>query len=266
MYDSFNRKITYLRVSVTDRCNLRCTYCMPEEGITLLSHSDILPYEEMILVIGEAVKMGITKVRITGGEPLVRRGILGFIAMVAAIPGIDDLGLTTNGILLEEFASGLKQSGLHRINISLDTTDAGKFSRITRGGDITRVFRGIEAAKAAGLTPVKINCVVKNNSEEPDARAVKEFCREHDLEVRFIHEMDLESGCFTVVEGGKGGDCLQCNRLRLTADGYIRPCLFSDLKFSTRELGIRQALEAAVGLKPEKGSTNAINKFHNIGG
>lgn len=266
MYDSYNRRINYLRVSVTDRCNLRCTYCMPEEGISLMSHSEILPYEEMASVIREAVTLGITKVRITGGEPLVRRGILDFVAMVATIPGITDLGLTTNGILLEEFAAGLAQSGLHRINVSLDTTDPAKFNLITRGGDISRVFRGIEAAKAAGLNPVKINCVVKNSSGEPDALAVKEYCRIHDLEVRFIHEMDLESGCFTVVEGGKGGDCLQCNRLRLTADGYIRPCLFSDLKFSTRQLGIRQALEQAIGLKPEKGSTNAVNKFHNIGG
>ncbi len=266
MYDSFNRRINYLRVSVTDRCNLRCTYCMPESGIKLLSHTDILPYEELIRVITEAVAMGITKVKITGGEPLVRKGILDFVAMVADIPGIDDFGLTTNGILLEDFAEGLAQSGLHRINISLDTIDPLKFALLTRGGELTRVFRGIDAARKAGLNPIKINCVVKQSSEEPDALAVKRYCLENGLQVRFIHEMDLESGCFTVVEGGNGGDCMQCNRLRITADGYIRPCLFSNLNFSTRELGIRQALEMATGLKPEKGSTNAVNKFHNIGG
>ncbi len=266
MFDSFNRPINYLRVSVTDRCNLRCTYCMPAEGIRLMPHSEILSYEEMIAIIREAVSMGITKVRITGGEPLVRKGITDFVAMVAAIPGITDFGLTTNGILLGEFANGLAASGLHRINVSLDTIDPEKYRAITRGGDVEKVFRGIEAARNAGLTPIKINCVVKKSSQEEDALAVKAFCRDNDLEVRFIHEMSLETGCFTVVEGGHGGDCRRCNRLRLTADGYIRPCLFNDLKFSTREMGIRQALKQAIRLKPEKGSVNSINKFHTIGG
>jgi cyclic pyranopterin phosphate synthase len=266
MFDRFNRRINYLRVSVTDRCNLRCTYCMPEEGVSLLSHKDILSYEEIVNVIRDAVSMGITKVRITGGEPLVRKGIVNFMEMVAAIEGIEDLGLTTNGILLAEFAVPLAKAGLHRINISLDTTDAEKFRTITRGGDIQRVFEGIEAALKAGLTPVKINCVVKNSSDEPDARSVRAYCASHGLEVRFIHEMDLESGCFTVVEGGKGGDCLRCNRLRLTADGKIKPCLFNDLAFSVRELGTREAIRQAIGLKPEKGSSNLLNKFHNIGG
>lgn len=266
MYDSFNRSINYLRVSVTDRCNLRCTYCMPAEGIQLMPHSQILSYEEMIAIIREAVTMGITKVRITGGEPLVRKGILDFVAMVAGIPEITDFGLTTNGILLSEFAGGLAHSGLHRINISLDTIDPERYRAITRGGDVSLVLKGIEAAREAGLTPIKINCVVKKSSHEVDALAVKAYCRDNDLEVRFIHEMSLETGCFTVVEGGHGGDCRRCNRLRLTADGYIRPCLFNNLQFSTRELGIRQALEKAIQQKPERGSVNSINKFHNIGG
>jgi GTP 3',8-cyclase len=266
MYDRYNRKINYLRISVTDRCNLRCVYCMPEEGIRLLDHNDILSFEEIVEVVKEAVQLGITKVRITGGEPLVRKGIVRLIGMISGLEGINDFGLTTNGVLLEQFAPDLAQAGLHRVNISLDTVDPDKFREITRGGDVKMVFRGIEAAKQAGLAPVKINCVVKNSSAEPDALGVKKFCIQNDLEVRFIHQMDLESGCFTVVEGGKGGDCLSCNRLRLTADGYLKPCLFDDLQFSIRELGIREAFEKANHFKPEKGSQNLLNKFHNIGG
>jgi GTP 3',8-cyclase len=266
MYDRFNRKIDYLRISVTDRCNLRCVYCMPEEGIRLLDHNDILSYEEIVEVVKEAIELGITKVRITGGEPLVRKDVVRLIGMIADLKGINDFGLTTNGILLEQFAPDLAKAGLHRVNVSLDTADPVKFREITRGGDITKVFRGIEAARQAGLSPVKINCVVKNSSLEPDALEVKRFCAQNDLEVRFIHQMDLESGCFTVVEGGKGGDCLSCNRLRLTADGYLKPCLFNDLQYSIRDLGIRQALEKTIKSKPEKGSQNLLNKFHNIGG
>jgi GTP 3',8-cyclase len=266
MYDRFNRRINYLRVSITDRCNLRCTYCMPAEGIRLLEHKDILSFEEIVEIIREAVSLGITKVRITGGEPLVRKGIISLIEKIASIEGINDFGLTTNGILLSEFAADLARAGLHRINISLDTVDPEKFKAITRGGNIQNVFQGIEAAKEAGLTPVKINCVVRNSSGEPDAQAVKQFCEQNGLEARFIHEMSLTDGCFTIVENGHGGDCVNCNRLRLTANGIIRPCLFNDIQFSTRELGIREALEQAAGRKPEKGTVNLNGSFHNIGG
>jgi GTP 3',8-cyclase len=266
MYDPYNRRINYLRVSITDRCNLRCTYCMPAEGVKLMEHKDILSFEEIVEVIREAVALGITKVRITGGEPLVRKGVISLIEKIAAIRGIVDFGLTTNGILLTEYAADLANAGLHRINISLDTTDPEKYRTITRGGDIQKVFDGIEAAKKAGLTPVKINCVVRNSSDEPDAQAVRRYCHENGLEARFIHEMSLADGCFTIVENGHGGDCPKCNRLRLTAGGMIRPCLFSDIQFSTRELGIRNALEQAVGQKPEKGSVNVNGGFHNIGG
>jgi cyclic pyranopterin phosphate synthase len=239
---------------------------MPAEGVKLLDHRDILSFEEIVEVISIAVELGITKVRITGGEPLVRKGVISLIAKIAAIDGINDFGLTTNGILLPAFATDLANAGLHRINISLDTLDPAKYQSITRGGDIRNVFEGISAAKRAGLLPVKINCVVRNSSDEPDAQSVREFCLKNDLEVRFIHEMSLPNGCFTIVENGHGGDCLNCNRLRLTANGMIRPCLFSDVYFSTRELGIREAIEMAVGLKPEKGSVNITGGFSNIGG
>ena len=266
MLDRFNRRIHYLRVSITDRCNLRCTYCMPEKGIPLIPHDEILRYEEILEVVKEAVTLGIDKIRITGGEPLIRKGVENLVAMISPIPGIKELTLTTNGILLEEFAGKLAAAGLHRINVSLDTVDPVKYYTLTRGGYLHKVLRGIDAAIEAGLNPVKVNCVVRHSSGDENAKAVREFCEKKGIEARFIREMDLENGCFTVVEGGSGGDCKSCNRLRLTANGFIKPCLFDNLAFSIRELGAREAIHAAVGLKPEKGSINTINRFNNIGG
>ena len=266
MFDLFNRPINYLRVSITDRCNLRCVYCMPAEGIRLLDHKDIITYEEILEVIKAGVSLGITKVKITGGEPLVRKGVVGLVEKISKIREITDFGMTTNGILLGQFAKDLYHAGLHRVNISLDTTDPEKYRTITRGGNLEMVFDGIEAAKKAGFSPIKINCVVKESSSEPDALAVKKYCREHDLEVRFIHEMNLETGCFSLVEGGNGGNCRSCNRLRLTANGMIKPCLFNNLSYSIRELGIREAMLRAINTKPEKGNVNNLDRFHTIGG
>ena len=268
MSDRFNRTINYLRVSITDRCNLRCVYCMPEHGVKLIPHDEILRYEEIIQVVTEAVKLGIDKVRITGGEPLVRKGVENLVALIAKIDGIRDLTMTTNGILLEDFAEKLADAGLHRINISLDTVDPVKYYTLTRGGYIHKVFRGIDAAQKAGLNPIKINCVIFDQSEEQNKtkEEIRNFCLQNGLEARFIQRMDLKSGCFSVVEGGNGGDCAVCNRLRLTANGFIKPCLFNNLSFNIREMGVRQALEAAINQKPEKGDINTINMFSNIGG
>lgn len=266
MYDRFNRKINYLRISVTDRCNLRCVYCMPEEGVTLLDHKDILTFDEIVKVTQTAVCKGIDKVRLTGGEPLVRKGIVDLVKMIGKIEGIKDYSMTTNAILLDRYAQQLAESGLRRVNISLDTLNAEKFRQITRGGDIQKVFDGIKAAKEAGLEPVKINCVIKENRTEPDAVEVAKFCNENNLMVRFIKEMDLETGSFSVVQGGSGGDCAHCNRLRLTSDGLIKPCLFSDMGYSVRELGPERAIDIAIGNKPVSGHTNLTGKFYNIGG
>lgn len=266
MLDKYNRILNYLRISVTDRCNLRCTYCMPEEGVPMLSHNDILSFEEIHAVTQEAVNLGVNKVRITGGEPLVRKEIVSLVKMLAGISGISDLSMTTNGILLENFANQLKENGLHRINISLDTMNPEKYNNITRGGDINKVKAGINAAKKAGLFPIKINCVINNSKEDDDAKEVEKYCIENDLEIRFIHQMNLKTGHFAIVEGGDGGDCARCNRLRLTADGKIKPCLFSNLEFDIRTMGIKEALQAAVSQKPECGSFNGINHFNNIGG
>ncbi len=266
MYDNYNRKINYLRISVTDRCNLRCTYCMPEEGIKLLRHEDILSYDEIRDFTEVAVSRGVSKVRITGGEPLVRKGVIALVGMISEITGIRDLSMTTNGVLLKQFAHELKTAGLKRVNISLDTLDPEKFISITRNGNIADVLEGIKAAKDAGLSPVKINCVIKKSKEEPDAIAVTRFCKVNHLEIRYIHQMDLVSGFFSTVEGGTGGNCSLCNRLRLTANGKLKPCLFNDIGFDIRELGYNRALDLAVSLKPECGSKNITGTFYNIGG
>jgi len=266
MYDRYNRNIHYLRISVTDRCNLRCKYCMPENGIKPLRHEDILSFEEIASFTKIAVEKGIDKVRITGGEPLVRKNIVHLIQLLANIHGIKDLSLTTNGILLREFAKPLKSAGLQRVNISLDTVDPDKYKEITRVGDLHRVMQGIAAAEMAGLRPIKINCVVNKSSGEADALGVKAFCQSRKCDVRFIHQMNLETGKYAPVEGGTGGDCELCNKLRLSSDGKLRPCLFNDLSFNVRALGAEKAIRMAIDAKPECGTKSVQNKFNVIGG
>jgi cyclic pyranopterin phosphate synthase len=239
---------------------------MPEKGIKLLRHEDILSFEEITSFTKIAVENGIDKVRITGGEPLTRKNIAYLIQLLAGIDGIKDLSLTTNGIFLSEFAMPLKDAGLHRVNVSLDTVDPEKFKEITRGGDFLRVMRGIDAAEMAGLLPIKINCVVNRSSDEPDALGVKAFCDSRKFNVRFIHQMNLETGEYAPVEGGKGGDCKLCDKLRLSSDGNLRPCLFNDLSFNVRELGSEKAIRMAVEAKPECGTKSVENKFNVIGG
>jgi GTP 3',8-cyclase len=266
MRDAYGRKIDYLRISVTDRCNLRCTYCMPPTGIPLVWRKDILSYEEITEVARCAVALGVTKIRLTGGEPLVRRGIDRLVAMLAAIDGIRDLSMTTNGVLLANYAAPLVAAGLHRVNISLDATDPQRFAEITRGGDVRQVMEGIEAAQKAGLTPIKLNCVIESDRFERDAQDVAQFAESTGLEVRFIRQMGLDEGSFTVVEGGAGGDCPRCNRLRLTSDGRIRPCLFSNLSFNVRQFGAARALAMAIGHKPQAGTACTDLAMHAIGG
>lgn len=239
---------------------------MPAEGIDLVKHADILTFEEILEVVKVGVDYGIDKVRITGGEPLVRKGIIELVQMLAAVPGLKDLSMTTNGALLDLFAGELVNAGLQRVNISLDTINPTRYREITRVGDLSSVVSGIIAARIAGLHPVKINCVIKESPTEPDAREVAQFCNQNDLQVRFIKEMDLKKGYFSQVIGGDGGNCASCNRLRLTADGKIKPCLFSDLEFDIRKLGIEEAFHKAIGQKPRAGTENNINKFSNIGG
>ncbi len=266
MHDRFDRHINYLRISVTDRCNLRCMYCMPAEGIQLLRHEDILSFDEITEVARIAVEMGVRKIRLTGGEPLVRRGIIDLVKMMAAIPGIEDLSMTTNGVLLDKFALPLKEAGLQRINVSLDTLDPVKYQKITRGGTLENVFEGLKHAKEAGLAPIKINCVTGEMTDDEDALQVKRFGEENGFRVRFIRQMDLATGEFYIVEGGDGGNCRLCNRLRLTSNGMIKPCLFNATGYNVRELGAREAIRRAVDNKPGCGTFNLEEEFYSIGG
>lgn len=266
MYDRFNRKINYLRVSVTDRCNLRCRYCMPPEGIKLISHDDILSFDEITDFVKIAVDLGVEKVRLTGGEPLVRKDLTVLVKMIAGIKGINDFSMTTNGTLLRKFAKPMADAGLHRVNISIDSMDPFKFSWLTRGGDLNQTIDGIDASIEAGLTPVKLNCVVKESKDEPDAKMVASFAEKKGLEIRYIKQMDLARGEFGVVEGGDGGNCENCNRLRITANGKVKPCLFNELEYDVRKLGAEKAIKMALENKPQYGTVNRDNEFYNIGG
>jgi cyclic pyranopterin phosphate synthase len=174
--------------------------------------------------------------------------------------------MTTNGILLPDHADALAEAGLDRVNVSLDATDPARYAALTGGGEVARVMEGIEAACRAGLRPVKLNCVVRESSSEPDARDVARYAEEHGLVLRFIRAMDPSAGRFSVVEGGTGGDCPRCDRLRLSCTGEIRPCLLSDRGYSVREMGAEAALRAAVLHKPEAGGVCTRNWIRSAGG
>lgn len=270
MKDTFGRTIDYLRISVTDRCNLRCVYCMPREGVPFIPHGQMLTYEDIVSFTRFAVSRGIRKVRLTGGEPLVRKGIADLVRSLAALPGIQDLGMTTNGLLLEEMAAPLKEAGLHRLNVSLDTLDPQRYERLTRGGSLKKVLQGIQAAKKAGFgtadAPIKLNCVKMPDTTQAQLDRLRDFARQEGLELRLIHLMDLEEGTFSKVEGGEGGHCAQCNRLRLTSTGILKPCLFNNLGYDIRQLGYEKALDAALKNKPLAGTHNTMDSFSYMGG
>lgn len=305
--DDFGRAIHYLRVSVTDRCNLRCVYCMPAEGIEKQSHTGILRYEELEQILRIAAELGINKVRLTGGEPLVRLGLVDFVRRVAAIPGIDDFSLTTNGTLLARHASALAEAGLQRVNISLDTLRPDRFAQITRLGRLEDVWAGMEAAQAAGLRPIKLNMVVVRGLNDDE---VSDFARRtlsDGWHVRFIELMPIganvewassrvvpvaeiaarieaEVGSLQPVHGPTGNGparyyqlpgaagtigfiaalsdhfCSSCNRLRLTADGRLRPCLMSEeeidlrgpLRAGASNQELKELLTQAIQRKPQR--------------
>lgn len=192
MKDSFNRKIDYLRISVTDRCNLRCIYCMPEEGIkNLLPHDEILSYEEILQIIKVATTIGISKIRITGGEPLLRKNIESFIERVSRVDGIKDIGITTNGVLLKKYAKVLHEAGLKRVNVSLDSLDQNKFRTITRLGSLKEVLEGIEEAQRVGLNPVKINVVVMRGINDDEIEKFAMWSMDVPYQIRFIEFMPI---------------------------------------------------------------------------
>ncbi len=311
MKDIFRREIDYLRISITDKCNLRCIYCMPEEGIKLGPHLEILRFEEMLKLVRLAVDLGISKVRITGGEPLVRRGVVNFIHDLAHIPGIKDVAMTTNGVLLPKFGPALKQAGLKRINISLDTLEPEKFKMITRVGNLEQVWEGIETALDLNFGPIKINTVVMrgvNDDEildfvkliflyplhirfiecmpigEADGWAQQSLIPQAEIKARIGERFKLEPGAehilgagpaqYYQVPGALGSlgfispitahFCPACNRLRLTPDGKLRPCLNSrweiDLKAPLRagasDTELKRLFLEAVKKKPQGHTMN----------
>lgn len=274
LIDTYQRLHDNLRISVTDRCNIRCFYCMPEEGVKFVPHEQILRYEEIERFARIAVSLGVSKIRITGGEPLVRRDLPELVRKLAAIDGVSDLALTTNGLLLSEQAQALHNAGLRRLNVHLDTLDRERFLQITRRDELHRVLAGIERAKSVGFTHIKINAVAVKNLVEPDIVPLARFGREQNIEIRYIEFMPLDAqnlwdkskvliaddilrilttevGPLEVMPDadprapaleyrfadgvGRVGFiasvsrpfCLNCNRIRLTADGHLRYCLFA---------------------------------------
>nr|HID13333.1 GTP 3',8-cyclase MoaA [Anaerolineae bacterium] len=292
--DAYNRPISYLRISVTDRCNLRCVYCMPPEGVVWRPHEAILRYEEIETVVRAAAELGVSKVRLTGGEPLVRLGIVDLVRNLARLPGVDDLAMTTNGILLSHYAADLAEAGLQRVNISLDTLRPERFQHITRLGQLGDVLAGMEAAREAGLEPVKINTVVIRGMNDDEVVDFARKTMEAEWNVRFIELMPVGNGALVdskweervvtaqeirerieaalgelepaKVSAGSGPAryyrlpgargtlgfitpisehfCYRCNRLRLTADGQLRPCLLSDYEIDLRTV-LRRGADVA---------------------
>lgn len=315
MQDLLGRRIDYLRLSVTDRCNLRCCYCMAEEGIAKRSHREMLTVEEMLAIVGEAARLGVSKVRVTGGEPLVHRGVPALCRGIARMPGIRELALTTNGQLLAEMAGPLRRAGVHRLNLSLDTLRPERYAALTRGGELRRALAGLEAARQAGFPEMKVNVVLLggfNADEIPDFVA---WTRDTPIQVRFIELMPLgvcadwppgrflpaeevlrrapqlsylgvqgvarvyqapgHRGTVGLIRPMTGHFCGDCNRLRLTADGMLKPCLHSAQEIPLKgadAAGIRARLLAAVAAKPpghglpQGGRSRAARPMHGIGG
>ena len=268
MLDRFNRKVDYLRISVTDRCNLRCKYCMPEEGIPLKTHDEIISYEKIIYIVKESINFGIKKIRLTGGEPLVRRGILYLISEIKKEKGIEELTLTTNGVLLEEMAWDLKEAGLDRMNVSLDTLDPEKYSKITRIGVLDKVLKGIDAIIDAGFKGTKINMVLIPDFNDNEVEEMKKFCDEKGLVFQRINRYylnDLKS-INTDYTAERPLPCELCNRIRLTADGKLKPCLFSDIEIPVDFSNISESIKKAILNKPENGEFCTTRQIWQIGG
>ena len=304
MADGFGRRIEYLRISVTDKCNLRCVYCMPEEGLPWLKREQILRYEEIAEVVRVMAGMGLRRIRITGGEPLVRRDLPALVRMIRAVPGIDDLALSTNAVLLEDLADELRDAGVDRVNVSLDSLRPDRVDAISRRpGSAEAIFRGLEAAERAGFAPIKINCVVMRGRNDDEVADFAAISRERPWHVRFIEVMptgdnlgvqadefvsadEILAQVRTIGElrpvAGPGGNgparyfafpgapgtvgvitpmshtyCDRCNRMRLTADGQLRPCLFGHLQTNLRDpLRAGEPLEPLIrhtlAVKPER--------------
>lgn len=268
MLDRFERRIDYLRISVTDRCDLRCVYCMPEHGVPLKRHADILSFEQIAEVAVEAAHLGVTKVRLTGGEPLIRRGIAALVAGIAQIDGIAEVAMTTNGTRLASMAPALKAAGLDRVNISIDSLEPERYRAVTRGGGLEAALEGVDAAVAAQLTPVKINMVILRDTTGDEVHAMQAFCERKGVTLQKIMQFslydrqDLSNG----FHAERPPKCPQCNRLRLTADGYLKPCLLSDSEVRVDFHDVRGSLLEAVAAKPQSGTGCTGRPMYGIGG
>jgi cyclic pyranopterin phosphate synthase len=241
---------------------------MPQESFVHKSHGDILSYEQIESVVRAAANMGITKVRLTGGEPLVRKDIEQLVAGLTAIDGIDEVCMTTNGSLLADMATKLKRSGLSRVNISIDSLDADRYRKITRGGDLREVLAGVDAAIEAELTPIKINMVILDDTTEKDIETMKAFCERRGLQLQKIMQFSLydRADLSRRFQTERPPRCSRCNRLRLTADGFLKPCLFSDDEIGVNFSDIAGSILEAVSRKPENGSSCRKRFMSQIGG
>ena len=305
MIDRHGRDITYLRISLTDKCNLRCRYCMPEEGVCKRSHQEMMTEDEVVAAVEVAASLGIRKIRLTGGEPLVKKNIVSICRKVAAVEGIQEVCLTTNGIYLPKLAEPLKAAGVKRINLSLDTLDPDKYAYITRTGSLDAFWDGLHAALDAGFEKVKINAVLIGGFNDMEIPQLADLTRQYAVDMRFIEMMPMyDSGDFDekafvpysrVLEvlpeaepvaadggvaklyrlpGAKGNIglisplnahfCGECNRLRLTADGKLKPCLHSSDEYSIKGLdadGMKAVFEEAIWNKPAwHGDLDAVHR------
>ncbi|MBN1241587.1 MAG: radical SAM protein [Spirochaetales bacterium] len=265
MRDSFDREIRYLRISVTDRCNLRCVYCMPEEGVPWMDHARVISFEDIRDTVAAAVSLGFDKFRLTGGEPLVRKGILDLVSMLRAVPGVGTLAMTTNGTRLAPLAAALKASGLDSVNVSLDTLDPARYAAVTRRGDLADAVAGIEAAAAAGLK-VKLNVVVMEAYGERDLAEIRAWAAARGLAVQSIARYDLASDKLDEHAYDRPPPCATCDRIRLLADGTLRPCLRSSLGVSLDRKDPAASIRQCIHIKPAAGATCDDLSIAQIGG
>lgn len=265
MLDSFGREIRYLRISVTDRCNLRCVYCMPAEGVRLLRREDILGYEEIAGIAEAAVRLGFDKFRLTGGEPLVRKDFPRLVSLLAAIPGIGALCMTTNGTLLAPLAEDLRRRGLNSVNVSLDTLDPARYRDLTRGGRLRDALDGIEAAAAAGLA-VKLNVVAADSLSGRDLAEVRAYAERIGAGVQTIARYSLRERKTDREGFDRPPRCAGCDRIRLLADGTLRPCLHSSFGVKADPEDPERSIREAVAAKPERGLSCEETAVSGIGG
>ena len=269
LLDSLGRTINYLRISVTDKCNYRCTYCMPEYGVMEKSHNDMLSYEEIAQITGIAGELGIRKIRLTGGEPLIKRNIETLVQLIADSYNFDEITMTTNGSLLTPgLAKKLANAGLNRVNISFDTLNPKKFNNLTRCGTLSDVVNGIQSAKEADLNPIKINMVIFNTTTQDEIDKMQSFCNFHKLTLQKIRHFELQDHGYKThdTECDRPLPCHLCNRLRLTADGFLKSCLFSDDEIKVNMNTTKEDILMAVNTKQARGKSCSNRYMMEIGG